>query len=119
MDITDEGLGEQKEDVAEDRQQYQPFSPGFPGSPLKPGRAGGHTPQSSPRKPKIQQIQIYYGNLINIPVELFMFSYFEKQDTTIKSQQKYSGPSVKGHPLERTPLLEGHKFLASKYHECM
>ncbi len=25
----------------------------------------------------------------------------------------YSGPSLKGHSLERTPLYKGHKFLAA------
>ncbi len=26
---------------------------------------------------------------------------------------KYSGPHLKGHSLERTPLYEGHKFLTA------
>ncbi len=29
------------------------------------------------------------------------------------SIMEYSGPSLKGHSIERTPLYKGHKFLAA------
>ena len=31
----------------------------------------------------------------------------------LKMSNEYSGPSLKGHSLERTPLYKGHKFLAA------
>ncbi len=31
----------------------------------------------------------------------------------LKMSNEYSGPSLKGHSLERTPLYKGHKFVAA------
>ncbi len=31
----------------------------------------------------------------------------------VQKDYDYSGPSLKGHSLERTPLYKGHKFLAA------
>ncbi len=39
-----------------------------------------------------------------------------KDNSLIRTElfgNKYSGPSLKGHSLERTPLYKGHKYLAA------
>ncbi len=57
------------------------------------------------------------GTVVKVPMQYIVTKRRYTLPSVMKIRIKlglpiYSGPSLKGHSLERTPLYKGHKFLA-------